>query len=527
MKVEKLFEAITDLDDNLIEEARLNSLIKQSKAWKKWTAIVASVALVVVIAGSALLRIGVLIPGGSSGSNGHREGSVFMSYAGPVFPLTLSEEMDDLSVKRRIDFDFSPYEPKAVTDSSGNNKANNYVRYDSEAIVTDGYDLINTSDNDMTITAIYPFSGSLQDKEGITPVVSVDGLKIRTKLVAGPYTGSFEGVYGEDSHEAGDTYNLAHIESWEEYRQLLSDGTYMDNAFDEFPQLNQKVTVYEFSESTADHDKATNPTINIEFKMDNSKTKIFTYGFNGGSMDLNNNNCARHFSVPEAFNPDYGMSRYLIVMGDDIGDYVLQGYKNGGCDTGEELEGVTVTVDRYETTLGEVLWAVKKQNDQLYANDEIEMLNETISDKMQYELAAELLLDYGILSGDSKARYDMGILEDILSESISMDRVFYLSFDLEIPVGASVAVTMNMVKENSFDYHGSGSDNQNVDGYDLVTTLGSNLKFIEQTASIQDYDLIEIVRQNYGFDLVNGIKSVTLDPSNEHYYLEIRLKNDE
>jgi hypothetical protein len=528
MKEKELFDAITEVDDELIEEARTTRLVKQSKSWMRWTAIAASIALLIMVGGSALLRMGAFFPGGSSGGgSGHEEGSVFMSYAGPVFPLTSSETVGNLSVKRRTDFDFSPYAPKAETYTPVNGDAKTYIRYDSQVIVTDGYDLENTTDHDMTITAIYPFSGSLQDQEEIAPVVTVDGLRIRTKLDAGPYTGNFKGTYSVDGHEAGGTYNLAYIESWDGYRELLSDGTYMENAFNEFAQLNQKVTVYEFSESRADHEKATNPTLNIEFNMDYNETKIFTYGFNGGSMDPDNNNCARHFSVPQAFNPDYGMHRYLIVMGEDIGDYTIQGYKNGGCYKGEELEDVTVTVDRYETTLDEALWVAMKQYDQFYAGDKAEVLAEAISDEMIYGLATELLLNYGILSEESKARYDMGNLEDIFSEVRSMNRVFYLSFDCIIPARESAAVIMSMVKENSFDYHGSGSDNLDVDGYDLVTKLGSNLTFTEQTASIQDHGFIEIVRQNFGFDLGNGIKSVTLDPTIEHYYMEIKLRNEE
>jgi len=36
--------------------------------------------------------------------------------------------------------------------------------------------------------------------------------------------------------------------------------------------------------------------------------------------------------------------------------------------------------------------------------------------------------------------------------------------------------------------------------------------------------MVEIVRQNFGFDLVGGIKSVILDENVEHYYLEVRKK---
>ena len=59
-------------------------------------------------------------------------------------------------------------------------------------------------------------------------------------------------------------------------------------------------------------------------------------------------------------------------------------------------------------------------------------------------------------------------------------------------------------------------------GYDLVTSLGSALDFTGQTAALVNTDTIEIVRQNLGFDLENGVTEVAMDLTEPHYYLEIR-----
>ena len=56
----------------------------------------------------------------------------------------------------------------------------------------------------------------------------------------------------------------------------------------------------------------------------------------------------------------------------------------------------------------------------------------------------------------------------------------------------------------------------------MVTTLGSNLRFTQQTACLEDRGQIEIVRQNFGFDLENGVKDVILDLNQAHYWMEIR-----
>ncbi|HCS73051.1 MAG TPA: hypothetical protein DIW17_04160 [Clostridiales bacterium] len=62
--------------------------------------------------------------------------------------------------------------------------------------------------------------------------------------------------------------------------------------------------------------------------------------------------------------------------------------------------------------------------------------------------------------------------------------------------------------------------------HDIVTRLGSNLNINKLTAELTSVEQIEIVRQNYGFDLGQGINKVELDLAEEHYYLEIRpVKN--
>ena len=83
-----------------------------------------------------------------------------------------------------------------------------------------------------------------------------------------------------------------------------------------------------------------------------------------------------------------------------------------------------------------------------------------------------------------------------------------------------------MRKAASFDFYCAHTGNQKVKGYDLVTRLGSTLTFTGQSATLLDRGLIEIVRQNFGFDLDSGIKTVELDPAAEHYYLEVkRIEN--
>ena len=134
-------------------------------------------------------------------------------------------------------------------------------------------------------------------------------------------------------------------------------------------------------------------------------------------------------------------------------------------------------------------------------------------------LAAELLESYGQIGTTPVERYDTGMLEDIFSAVYTNNRVIYLSFEVTIPAGESITVEAVMTKDASIDYIGNDKDK---DGYDMATKLGSNLTFTQQTASISRYEQIEIVNQNFGFDIQNGITTVPLDLDQEHYWMQVR-----
>ena len=130
------------------------------------------------------------------------------------------------------------------------------------------------------------------------------------------------------------------------------------------------------------------------------------------------------------------------------------------------------------------------------------------------------LLSYGALADDPMERYRWG---DIEPKDISiMSRVFYLEAEVTVPAGGSVQLSAEMTKEGSYDFACVHTENRGVYGYDLVTKVGSNLTCTAQTAVLEDRGQIEIVRQNFGFDLENGVRRAELDPGQEHYYLEVK-----
>ena len=108
-------------------------------------------------------------------------------------------------------------------------------------------------------------------------------------------------------------------------------------------------------------------------------------------------------------------------------------------------------------------------------------------------------------------------------ETKGMQRVFYLRFSATVQGGGRVTVTADYRKKPSHDYSCSRKNND-IQGYDTATRLGSGLAFRKLTAEIVESENIEIVRQNFGFNLEKGMTKTELDPTVERYYLEIRPK---
>ena len=170
------------------------------------------------------------------------------------------------------------------------------------------------------------------------------------------------------------------------------------------------------------------------------------------------------------------MDRYLIVLGKDITVPEIQGYRDGGCEEGEEIEGVTADVVRFETTLGEIVWKLLIEERELSYFEEAQI--DIAFDEMLFGSMAELMYDYGILSDDVAEKYEWGSLEDMWTETYNMQRVMYVNFDVVIPANGSVRVDADMRKDASFD-------------------------------------------------LENGITQVELDVNEPHYYMEVRKVSSE
>ena len=272
------------------------------RRFRPWMGVCAGLAVVVLGGVWLLLRIG-----GSSGGAGagHDEASTFMSYAGPVFPLTTLEDVN-LTAERHITLDFAPWQ-------DGNS---------TKIEVKDSYVLTNPTDADQTVTLVYPFAGSFYELYPVT--LTADGTELETAI--------YPGVGGNQS-----------VESWEEYAAIIKGGD-LTAAHQEAPTLDTPVTVYSFTDFVLLESDAIAPTLAVTYPWSEDAPAVLTYGFAGSGIGEEAGWAQRHFSLPGSNSPHAEDPRLLIVVGDPLEEYTIQGYQDGGCTPGEELAGVSAHV---------------------------------------------------------------------------------------------------------------------------------------------------------------------------------------
>ena len=528
--VEKLYDAITDIDETLIEKADFPAAKKQNFLYRYKHVFIGLAACICLVYGVGFFFLWGPAAGGGSGN----EGTSYMSYAGPVFPLSATSDVNGVEVTRHTNWDFSPYKSKLVTqqmheDIPENTETYTYDRYKTESIVTDQYVLTNPTDTAITLSLIYPFAAKFSNSIDVMPEITVNGSTLETEFIVGKFSGSFTPAIGNNNSE--EELNLHNISNWKAYKALLSDGLYFSDAQKEFPSLDIPITVYEYANLTYTGDKEDiNPTFAVHFKYIPAKTTLSGWGWNACGWEDDGSGyygCSRVY-IPGGNEIDKGAVVYLIVIGEDIDTPTVVGYKDGGCDKGEEIKGITYDAKKYETTMKDFIVDVcfaefDSSYEYLYGTYDSE--NSTLLNLLTKDMAlgyiAQLMYDDGILSGDGIERYDTGWLENYVYDYPQMSRVMYLSFDVTIPAGNSITVDATMVKEASIDFVGK---NKHRNGYDMVTTLASPFTFTKQTASLTNFEDIVILDQNFGFDLENGITEVELDIKEEHYWMDVYKK---
>lgn len=408
----------------------------------------------------------------------------FMSYAGPVFPLTLAQAAPALSADRELLLDCAPYAEENT----------------AAITVTDRYTIHNDSDEDRTVTVLYPFVSSLSDLGTLQPSFTVDGAAVKSTLYPGAFPGWF-GPASPDPELAEERWNLHHAESWTEYQTLLT-GSYQADAL--APKTLPEQTVYVYSFTASGETTANAATLAITVDADPDKTTILTYGINGYGQ-----NEATGLPQYSYFTREHHQTLHLLaVLGQDLTGCTMQGYTDGSCEQGKELDALEGTVTRTEMTLAELLRQTAAA--QLGADasaDEIDWLAAA---------AAELLTQYGVCSAAPAERYSDGMLDAALQDMEAVQRVCYAAAEITIPAGGTVCVEAVSRKPHSFDFF--GFYNEMVDGYGVMTT-GSVLTLQNQTARLDTHGLVTIYGQNFEFDGQGS--AVPLLADTEYYYLNL------
>ena len=530
MKAQRLFQVLGLIDEELIDEAwtyapaaRKPSRTRQAP-WLRGTAVAACCVLM------CTFGFFYLVTGGFRGMGSYAEtaapetagdsadagsatseeaesnssgGSApnFLSYAGPVLPLTTLESDTGLTAERALTFDFTP-----GTDDDGSPRQ-------WGAQVTDHYVLTNPTEADVTVTALYPVTGSFASLGSMAPQLTVNGSPAEAIL----YGSSYAGTFGDENDRDGSTHNLAGPYSWEDYAALVSDEGYLTDALGDGPDLSTPVTVYRFSDFSAPHETYRAATQAVEFTIDESTSTILSYGFNGLSLDAQTGWRRYDYFVPDGIRKESNL-KVLVVLGEDISSYTLQGYSNGACETA--IDGVTCTVTRQETTLEDVLQELCRTELAQYTDQTQWPELSQLPLELHVKAAAELLTEYGPLSDAPMDRYTDGRLDDLLNEALFMDRVLYLAVPVTVPAGGSTELSVTFWKEPSYDFAGSGTEREGLQDFGVLTTAGSNLDFSSQTAALVNGSGVEIWEDDFG--LVPEGDAVSLDLSQAYYHLTVR-----
>ena len=515
----RLLEAMSALPDHLVDQVAPEAADRPGKKkhgaprlrrcrWVRWAA--AAAACLCLAAGLWLRFLPRM--GSSSGAGGAAggEGTVFQSYAGPVLPLTLSEATQAVTAERTLTWDFAPWEKVWVSneeeadrsgltgtdrqalleDLSGTWPEGGRYQRSTDVQVTDAYTLTNVTDEDQILTLRYPFTASLRTLAEETPVLTAGEEALDTTLVAGQ----------------SETY----LSSWADCEALLAQGT-----VGETDLSGVAVTVYRFTDpyGPEESEAAPNPSLQVRFSLDYDATAILSFGFQGGSYDREAGEMCQTFSISQPGEKSYRRERMLIVLGEDVEGLSVTGTVSGGADSAP-LEGCGVTVERCESDLSAVLEAP------LW-----EALSGSYDRDLFFRCLAQTLREALEPPGWTWQQGAVDLM-DLGSQVLTADRVCWLEAPVTVPAGGSLTLTASLTKAASHDYAGGGGET-GLRGYDLVTTLGSNLRFTRQEALIEDRGLVEIVEQNLGFDLAAGIRQVELSLDEPHYYLTVRARTEE
>lgn len=432
--------------------------------------------LAILLAGLIPLMIWMLWMPGEAGE--------YFYYQGPILPLTGLSGGEDVTVQRDLTLDFANYENP--TDDPIN---------PNTVIVTDSYELTNVSGRDVTMELVLGVNGRFTDAMEMIPSITVAGEKVSGALY--PSTGHMGAmVEGSD---------------FREYAASLTATDPLALAMAETPQWDVPVKVYHFYDMSWEAADGQEYLLNVGFRY-GEETNLWVPVYY--MQDYDRENRVEHL----LFQPDG--EAWLYVIGDDLVDMQIscttpydRYVESDGAQPGFRYE-----METYTSTFMECLW----KHAQVYEFEhylELSPVVELLTPEMLFAGAMKRIVGTPYQEPADAVR----LMDDVFYHVYVAKRMLYWVFPVEIPAGATVNVTAVYWQETSCDYAGTSGRN----GFDMATTLGSNLRFTGQTVTAVNTRFVSLEEhadgQNFGFDFVKGITTVELDLQTERYYMDIRF----
>lgn len=434
------------------------------------------IALVILIGVYMIFTLFLNTDGSGSGDFNH--------YAGPVLPMTSLNGAEGVEVQRNVNFDFSPYE-----------KPGDYATLSKGAAgITDTYILTNTTGENRTLELVYGFQGQFIDYAEEFPTITVNGETIPAAL--------YPSVDPESL-----VWNANHFEK---YSEVLRENDFMTIALSAPEIPEQTVTAYHFTDLAYHGDLvAAYPMLTVTFSTAED-TVLWTNMVDSIGTD---DETGRHHLM---FRVDRGEA-WIFAVGGTLNDLEFGGNRDYNIDDKSAIE-VEYRMEVFETDFASVLTRFARE----YNFWEIE--GNTYYPNPGF-VTPEILVNGTIKQMGEKDwvenAHNVRTFSGHFHKIITDHRMMYLVFPVEIPAGQTVTVEASYVQEPSYDISGPKKYRE---GYEMATKLGSDLNFTDLGASLSNTARIEIGKQNFGFDLEQGITDVILDLNVERYYLEVHLK---
>lgn len=439
--------------------------------------------LIILGAVAAWVAMGMFLntDGGNSGAYG--------SYSGPVLPLTAVSGGEGMEATRHVEFDFAPYESYVPSPIN-----------EGEIIVTDTYQLTNPTDEEKTVRLSYPYEGRLNDERKYTPTITVDGAEAEATL-----------CLAVDEEMA-----IFRASDFEDYQKLMTETDYFAQATAEAPKLDIPVKVYHFTDITYHGEEYPYIFLTVEFKITEG-SNVWVNHFDVLSSDSEKDTHVVWFQD----DLDERDGAYLFVMGGDVEDLTFGGNLGHNVTKTSALTNVTCEYETYETTFEELIWELSRKYDYWAVHDD-DPNPGLVTPELLYRDAMKRMEDKVEREYDG-ITWAVSVVEDAFYQTITNTKLQYWVFDVTIPAGETLEVEATYHQEASTDI---GGPKKKREGYDMATMLGSTLNFTAQSASISNTDFIEILRQNFGFNLKKNITHVELDLETERYYMDVMIKQE-